>query len=187
MSTPSRSSSASSMSPAGSVPIAPALRTSAPSLASTSAVPPAEPAAVIRISSTSWPPWPSGIASTGRTSTSSTCTPSAIAFIRSASFVCPYPRASDRVDDRLPLVLVERARRADRRGAPVDACRPTRAARQVGAPRRRRRRSVSAPWLAISAARPALERVEHGLGELRRAERLVAARRGTGPPSSSIS
>ena len=41
------------MSPTASVPIAPALRTSAPSLASTSAVPPAEPAAVIRISSTS--------------------------------------------------------------------------------------------------------------------------------------
>ena len=80
------SSSWSSMSPAASLPIAPALITSAPSLASTTAVPPAEPAGVTLISSTSWPPWPSGISSTGRTSTSSTCTPMAIAFIAGACF-----------------------------------------------------------------------------------------------------
>ena len=78
------------MSPTASVPIAPALRTSAPSLASVSAVPPAEPAAVIRICSTSAPPWPSGIASTGRTSTSSTCTPIATARIGAAH---PAPAA----------------------------------------------------------------------------------------------
>ena len=71
------------MSPAASRPMAPALFTCAPSFASTSAVPPAEPAAVMRISSTSSPPWPSGIASTGRTSTSSTCTPTQSALISS--------------------------------------------------------------------------------------------------------
>src|SRR5436309_1004764 len=46
------------MSPAGSVPIAPALRTAAPSFASVTAVPPAEPAGPILISSTSWPHGP---------------------------------------------------------------------------------------------------------------------------------
>ena len=89
VSTPSRSSSATSMSPTGSAPIAPALETEAPSRDRTSANPPADPAAVIRISSTSCPPCPSGIASTGRTSTSRTCTPIAIAFTYS-SLTEPY-------------------------------------------------------------------------------------------------
>ena len=45
------------------MPIAPALATSTPSLASVTAVPPAEPAGVIAICSTSAPPWPAGMLS----------------------------------------------------------------------------------------------------------------------------
>ena len=66
------------MSPSASVPIAPALRTSAPSLASVSAVPPAEPAAVDPDLLDERAALALGdLVSTGRTSTSSTCTPMA--------------------------------------------------------------------------------------------------------------
>jgi hypothetical protein len=56
VSIPSASSRPTSIRPTASVPIAPAHRTSAPSFAIVTAVPPAAPAAVIRISSTSSPP-----------------------------------------------------------------------------------------------------------------------------------
>ena len=111
---------------------------SAPSLASATAVPPAEPAAVIRISSTSVPPWPSGIASTGRASTSTTCTPSAMTFtLRPPGR--PVAALGDRGDQRVAVGVVEHPRRPDRRRAPVHACSPTRAA-ATPRPRRRGRR-----------------------------------------------
>ena len=70
VSMPARPSRDSSTSPAGSEPIAPAVRTAAPSLANVSAVPAAVPAAVIRICSTNAVSWPAGMSVTGRTSTS---------------------------------------------------------------------------------------------------------------------
>src|SRR4051812_19604574 len=76
-STPKRSSISTSTRPASSTPTAPTDSTDAPSFASVTAVPPAAPAGDRRISSISAPPWPSGIASTGRPSTSRICAPSA--------------------------------------------------------------------------------------------------------------
>src|SRR5215208_2661117 len=114
-------------SPSASVPIAPALCTSAPSLASVTAAPAAVPAGVMRISSTSCPPWPSGIASTGRASTSTTCTPIAIAVMSPAivdllgGSVAALERGRH---DRLALVVGQRSRRSDRGGAPVDVAGP---------------------------------------------------------------
>ena len=78
------------------------------------------PAAVMRISSTSAPPWPSGIASTGRTSTSRTCTPMQTIALHRAGLVRPVaastrrrrPRASRCVARRAPA-----ARRSPRRAS----------------------------------------------------------------------
>ena len=147
------------MSPAASLPIAPALRVTAPSLASVTAVPPAEPAGVTRISSTSWPPWPSGISSTGRTRTSSTCTPMAITVgavltgfvLRRGVRVLPYPRSTT------AAITASRWSESSERGSPsIDARQYTvhahssssvsSAAAGTSAAR------VIAPWLAISAA-----------------------------------
>ena len=61
--------------PIGSSPTAAMLVTSAPSLLSTTAVPPAVPAGDIRMVSTSAPLDPSGMLSTVATWMSSTCTP----------------------------------------------------------------------------------------------------------------
>ena len=63
------------MSASRSVPTAPNERTCAPSLARLTAVPAAVPAAVARISVSLALPWPDGIVSTGRPSTSRICTP----------------------------------------------------------------------------------------------------------------
>ncbi len=135
MSTPSRWSSESSMSPRASSPTAPAERTSAPSLARTSAVPPAAPAAVMRISSTSSPPWPSGITSTGRASTSSTCTPMAIALTPATSSLRAahgaVPALHHRGQDGLQVLVAERPRRAQRGRAPVDRAGPLQQAREL--------------------------------------------------------
>src|SRR4051812_24130210 len=76
-STPKRSSISTSTRPASSTPTAPTESTDAPSFASVTAVPPAAPAGDSRISSISVPPCPSGIASTGRPSTSRMWAPSA--------------------------------------------------------------------------------------------------------------
>jgi hypothetical protein len=69
------------MSPAGSVPIAPAERTAAPSLANVNAVPAAVPAAVIRICSTNAVSCPGGMSLTGRTNTSRMWAPIVMTFI----------------------------------------------------------------------------------------------------------
>src|SRR5436305_760898 len=182
VSTPSRSSSRSSMSPTGSVPTAPALRAFAPSLARTSDAPPADPAAVILISSTSWPPCPSGISSTGRTSTSRTCTPITIAVISESAIrrILSYragravPALHRRRNDRLPLLLVERANLAERPRAPVDVAGPLEQQRVVDGHRkvgRERDRAV----VRHQGGGPPVERLDHRLGELRSAERPVGS------------
>src|SRR3954447_10498956 len=76
-STPKRSSISTRTRPASSSPTAPTESTDAPSFASVTAVPPAAPAGESRISSISAPPCPSGIASTGRPSTSRMWAPKA--------------------------------------------------------------------------------------------------------------
>jgi hypothetical protein len=74
-STPCAVSSDTSMSPALSAPIAPIATTRAPSLARSTLVPAAVPAAVSRISSSSTLPCPGGIAVTGRPRMSRMCAP----------------------------------------------------------------------------------------------------------------
>jgi hypothetical protein len=81
VSMPALPSSDNSNSPVGSMPIAPAVRTAAPSLANVTAVPAAVPAAVIRICSTSTVPCSGGISDTGRTNTSRMWAPIVMTFI----------------------------------------------------------------------------------------------------------
>src|SRR3954452_22178901 len=76
-STPKRSNASTSTRPASSSPTAPTDSTEKPSFARVTAVPPAAPAGESRISSISAPPCPSGIASTGRPSTSRMWAPKA--------------------------------------------------------------------------------------------------------------
>ena len=115
------------------------------------------PPAVIRISSTSSPPWPSGIASTGRTSTSSTCTPMRRSPSSRRSSLLVRPGASCRSRARArprppPGAAPRRARAARRsRRRASRPCTPTRAAARsssavgrVAARARSRRGSPSA-------------------------------------------
>ena len=87
-----------------------------------SAVPPAVPAAVMRISSTSAPPWPSGIASTGRTSTSRTCTHADDRASRGPRAPVAASATAEITARRCSSSSV--ARLADRGGAPVERRRP---------------------------------------------------------------
>lgn len=75
VSTPRASSRDTSRRARSSSPIAPIETTRAPSLARSTAVPAAVPAAVSRISSSSTLPWPGGIAVTGRPRMSRMCAP----------------------------------------------------------------------------------------------------------------
>ena len=70
VSTAWRARAISTKSPGRSSPIAPIAITLAPSRARSTAVPPAVPAAVARISSSRLPDWPTGSSLTGRPSTS---------------------------------------------------------------------------------------------------------------------
>ena len=157
-------------------------RTSAPSFASVSAVPPAEPAAVMRISSTSSPPWPSGIASTGRTSTSSTCTPIASALIASVIVFlvpCAWCRSCARPRRPPPPRAARRRARAARRAPPRASrrCRPTRAAASSSTAASRSRPWTIAPWFAISAAVRPSSASSTDVGQLGRAEGRVGRHR----------
>ena len=177
------------MSPAASRPIAPALRTGAPSLASTSAVPPADPAAVMRISSTSSPPWPSGIASTGRTSTSSTCTPIAerphLVAHRSSSTlrVRAVAARQRRRHHRLALLGAEHARLAERGRSPVDRAGPLEQQRAARAPRPTSLAVDDRAVVRHQRRAAALERVAAPSAPARACRRSRTGATGTAPPS----
>ena len=142
-----------------------------PSLASVSAVPPAEPAAVIRISSTSAPPWPAGISSTGRARMSATCTPIAIALTAPPSSV-PVSALQRRRDHGGALVVVEHPRLAQaRRARYTPAAHSSSSASSIAASASRAHRDRAVA--GHQRGGPALERGDHRLGQRRRAERRV--------------
>src|SRR5437764_11910790 len=103
-----------------SCPSAPTVTVRAPSFASVTAVPPAAPAGDRRISSISAPPCPSGIASTGRPSTSRMCAPNAT----TSGTRGPVPELLHLTGHVGELLLAQDGRLADLRRVPVQAAGP---------------------------------------------------------------
>ena len=102
--------------------------------------------------------------------------PSSIAHPPPSARPRPVAARDRRLDDRLLLRLVEHARRARSRARASRRRTPTRAARWRSTAPRGRRRSDRAVVRHQRRGAP-LERVEHGLGQLGRAERRVRAPR----------
>ena len=106
VSTPCLAIAAITMSPSRSSPSAPTARTLAPSLARSTPVPAAVPAAVARISFSRTLPWPGGISSTGRPSTSRMCAPSTVTVPSGQAGAAPLgPRS-------LPVLMAAPLRRS---------------------------------------------------------------------------
>src|SRR4051812_29884044 len=167
-STPKRSRASTSTRPASSSPTAPTESTDAPSFASVTAVPPAAPAGDSRISSISAPPCPSGIASTGRPSTSRMCAPSAT----TSGTRRPVAELLHLTGHVGQLVLAEYGRLADLRRVPVEAAPPLEQQRPVDRGRERRA-AVQRAVVLHQRRRAALEGAQHERMQLLRAEGRV--------------
>src|SRR3954465_4203336 len=165
-STPNRSSASTRTRPASSSPTAPTESTDAPSFASVTAVPPAAPAGESRISPISAPPCPSGIASTGRPSTSRMWAPSATTSGTRGTVAEPLDLRGHVGE----LLVAEHARLADLLRVPVQRAGPLEQQRPLhgGA---QRRGAVQRAVVAHQRREPPVERLQHVLVQLVGAER----------------
>src|SRR3954468_12172729 len=155
-STPKRSSISTRTRPASSSPTAPTESTDAPSFASVTAVPPAAPAGESRISSISAPPCPSGIASTGRPSTSRMCAPSATTSGTRGTVAEPL----DLRRDVRELLLAQHRRLADLLRVPVQRAGPLEQQRTLHGGIQRRR-AVERAVVLHQRRQPPLEGLQH--------------------------
>src|SRR3954469_19067799 len=167
-STPKRSNASTSTRPASSSPTAPTDSTDASSLASVTAVPPAAPAGESRISSISVPPCPSGIASTGRPSTSRIYAPSAT----TSGTGDPVTELLHLPRDVGELLVAQHRRLPDLRRVPVQAARPLEQQRALERSLQRRP-AVQRPVVLHQSRGTALERAEYMRMQLVGAERGI--------------
>ena len=176
------------MSPSASVPIAPALRTSAPSLASVTRRAPgrARGGDADLLDELRRPGPPGSPRRAGRRTSSDVHAQCAMARSSRPPAGSSRSRARDgRRHDVGARLLVEHARRADGGGAPVERAAPTRAAALLA-------RAASRSWpcgdravVGHQRGGAALERVERDRGQLGRAEGARTARRAPGRPAAA--